>query len=254
MNFLRSAILSPSRLVFLLLTGFLVFSGCSARINGALKKGGSAELSLQAAMEKRIAAFIRGLSGFTGARTDAPIPDAGLITLSLSGAPGIERASLKNTGPESFGGVIKISRIDEFLAVSGGKGRRFITLEESKSGGRLTVNLDFESAVAILPLLSEEIRDYLTVMLAPVALGEKQSKADYLKDVALFLGRADGPVIAAEIAAARIKISVDFPGSLTAVEGGIFSGRRAEFSLSLLDLLVLDTPLRYEARWQPVAQ
>jgi hypothetical protein len=203
-------------------------------------------------MEKRISAFIRGLSDFSGTQSAAPIPDAELITLSLAAAPGIERASFRNTGPESFAGTIRVSRIDEFLAVSG-KGRRFITLEESKSGGRpsgrLAVNLDFESAVEILPLLSEEIRDYLTTTLAPVALGEKQSKADYLKDVAFFFGRADGPLIAAEIAAARINIAVDFPGPVTAAEGGTFSGRRAEFSVPLVDLLVLDTPLRYEIRW-----
>jgi hypothetical protein len=204
-------------------------------------------------MEKRVSVFIRALSGFAGTRTDSPIPDAELITLSLAAAPGIEEASFRNTGPESFEGTLRVSRIDEFLAVSGGKGRNFITLEESKSGGRpsgrLAVNLDFESAAEILPLFSEEIRDYLTTTLAPIALGEKQSKADYLKDVAFFFGKADGPVIAAEIAAARINIAVDFPGPVTAVEGGTFSGRRAEFSVPLVDLLVLDTPLRYEVRW-----
>jgi hypothetical protein len=253
MNFLRSGILEPFRLGFLLLAGSLAFSGCSARVNGTLKEGGAADLSLQASMEKRISAFIRGLSDFSGAQAGSPIPDAGLITLSLAGAPGIERASFRNTGPEAFEGTIRVSRIDEFLAVSGGKGRNFITLEESRAGGRpsgrLTVNLDFESAVEILPLFSEEIRDYLTTTLAPVALGEKQSKADYLADVAFFFGKVDGPLIAAEIAAARITIAVDFPGPVTAAEGGTFSGRRAEFSVPLADLLVLDTPLRYEVRW-----
>jgi hypothetical protein len=253
MNFLRSGILKSCRLVFLFPAVFFVFSGCSARVNGTLKEGGAAGLNLQASMETRIAAFIRRLSGFSGARTGAPIPDAKLITLSLAAAPGIEGASFRNTGPESFEGTIRVSRIGEFLAVSGGTGRNFITLEESESGGRpsgrLTVNLDFESAAEILPLFSEEIRDYLTTTLAPVALGEKQSKADYLKDLAFFFGRADGPVIAAEIAAARISIALDFPGPVTAAEGGTFSGRRAEFSVPLVDLLVLDTPLRYEVRW-----
>jgi hypothetical protein len=243
-----------SKPVFLLFfAGSLAFSGCSARVNGTLNEGGAAELSVRSSMEKRISAFMRSLSGFSGARTDSPIPDAGLIALSLAGAPGIEKASFRNTSPEAFEGTIKVSRIDEFLAVSGEKGRGFITLEESRSGGRpsgrLSLNLDFESAVEILPLFSEEVRDYLTVILAPVALGEKQSKADYLKDVAFFFGKADGPVIAAEIAAARIALSVDFPGPVSAAEGGTFSGRRAEFSVPLLDLLVLDAPLRYEVRW-----
>jgi hypothetical protein len=253
MNFLRSGILKSCLPVFLFLAGFLVFSGCSARVNGTLREGGAADLRLEASMGTRIAAFMRRLSGFSGARAGAPIPDAELITLSLAAAPGIEGASFRNTGPESFEGTIKVSRIGEFLAVSGGTGRNFITLEESESGGRssgrLTVRLDFESAVEILPFFSEEIRDYLTATLAPVALGERQSKADYLKDVAFFFGRADGPVIAAEIAAARVNIAVDFPGPVTAAEGGTFTGRRAEFSVPLVDLLVLETPLRYEVRW-----
>jgi hypothetical protein len=241
------------RLLSLLLAGFCVLSGCSAWVEGTLKEGGAAGLSVRASMEKRISALIRGFSEFTGAQADAPVPDAGIITLSLTGAPGIEKASFRNTSPESFEGTIRVSRIDEFLAVSGGKGRKFITLEESASGGRpsgrLALNLDFESAGEILPLFSAEIRDYLSVILAPVALGEKQSRADYLKDVAFFFGKADGPVIAAEIAAARIGLAVDFPGPIIAVEGGTFSGRRAEFSLPLLDLLVLETPLHYEVRW-----
>jgi hypothetical protein len=253
MNFLRSGILNPSRLVFLFLAGTLAFSGCSAQVEGSLKEGGAADLHIRASMEKRTSAFFRGLSNFSGAQEEVPIPDARLITLSLVEAPGIERASFRNTGQESFEGTIRVSRIDEFLAVSGGRGRSFITLEESKSAGRpsgrLTVNLDFESAVEILPLFSEEIRDYLTTTLAPVALGEKQSKADYLKDVAFFFGKTDGPIIAAEIAAARINLSVEFPGPVTAAEGGTFSGRRAEFSIPLVDLLVQETPLRYEVRW-----
>jgi hypothetical protein len=253
MNCLQSAVLKRFRLLSLLIVGFFAFSGCSAQVDGTLKEGGAAELSVRASMEKRISALIRGFSNFTGAQADAPIPDAGVITLSLTGAPGIERASFRNTSPESFDGTIRVFRIDEFLAVSGGKGRNFITLEESASGGRpsgcLALNLDFESAVEILPFFSEEIRDYLSVILAPVALGEKQSKAEYLKDVAFVFDRVGGPVIAAEIAAARIGLSIDFPGPISAVEGGTFSGRRAEFSLPLLDLLVLETPLRYEVRW-----
>jgi hypothetical protein len=253
MIFLKPGILR-SALFFLLPALTLAFSGCSSQVRGTLKEGGAADLNIRSSMEPRISAFFKSLSDFAGVQSDSqPVPDAALITLSLAKAPGIEGASFRNTGPQSFEGTIRVSRIDEFLAVSGGESRSFITLEESKSGGRpsgrLAVNLDFESAAAILPLFSEEIRDYLTTTLAPVALGEKQSKADYLGDVAFFFGKTDGPLIAAEIAAARIKLSVDFPGPVIAAEGGTFSGSRAEFSVPLLDLLVLDTPLRYEVRW-----
>jgi hypothetical protein len=240
----------------LFLFSFFAFFGCSTQINGVLREGGAADLNIRTALEPQISAFIRDLSRFAGqqqADSAAPILDGGLIGRSMAGAPGIERVSFSNTASQAIEGTIGVSRIDEFLAVSGGKGRNFITLEETKSGGspsgRLTLSLDFDSAVEILPLLSEEIQNYLSAILAPVALGEKQSKADYLADVAFFLGREQGPKIAAEIAASRIVLSVDLPGPVSAVRGGTFSGRRAQFSIPLLDLLVMEAPLRYEALW-----
>jgi len=34
------------------------------------------------------------------------------------------------------------------------------------------------------------------------------------------------------------------------VRGGTFSGRRAEFSIPLVDILVMETPLSYEVVWR----
>jgi hypothetical protein len=43
---------------------------------------------------------------------------------------------------------------------------------------------------------------------------------------------------------------VEFPGVLLSVKGGGFSGNKAEFTIPLVDLLVLEQPLSYEAVWR----
>jgi hypothetical protein len=241
--------------LFFFLVSLPALSGCSTQIRGALREGGAADLNIRTSLEPQISVFIRNLSRFAGqqAGSEAPVLDGPLIGRSMAGAPGIGRVSFSNTASSAIEGTIAVFRIDEFLTVSGGRSWNFITLEESKPGGspsgRLTVNLNFESAVEILPLLSEEIQNYLSAILAPVALGEKQSKADYLADVASFLGREQGPKIAAEIAASRIALSIDLPAPVAAVRGGTFSGTRAQFSIPLVDLLVMEAPLSYEVLW-----
>jgi hypothetical protein len=196
-------------------------------------------------------ALIRSLSALGGSSAGAsalperPVIDGPAIGASMAAAPGIARVSLRNTGPAAVEGEILISRIDDFLSQPENRGaERFITY--TPSPGRLTLSLDRNSGPRIIALVSPEVKDYLSALMAPVATGEKLSGTEYLNLVASVYGRA----AADEIAAARIYASVDFPGPLQAVRGGSFSGRRAEFAVPLLDLLVLENPLEYEARWQ----
>jgi len=58
-----------------------------------------------------------------------------------------------------------------------------------------------------------------------------------------------GRPLADEIAAARIWAIIEFPRPLVSVKGGSSAGNRAEFNISLADLLVLEQPLRYEVIW-----
>jgi hypothetical protein len=52
------------------------------------------------------------------------------------------------------------------------------------------------------------------------------------------------------MATATVRAVIDFPGPVQSAQGGTFSGRRAEFNIPLLDILVLETPLSYEIRWR----
>jgi hypothetical protein len=174
------------------------------------------------------------------------------MSRSMAAAPGITEVSLVNTGPASVAGTIRIFPVDAFLVLPEGEGgaRRFIVYEprqeDPASPGRLTITLDRDSAPRILSLLSEEVTAYLAALMAPAVTGEVLSRADYLEQVGWIYGRT----VANEIAAARITVRIDFPGPISSIRGGTFSGAQARFELPLADLLVLEKPLEYEVRWR----
>jgi hypothetical protein len=96
-----------------------------------------------------------------------------------------------------------------------------------------------------LSLVSPELVEYLSALMAPVATGEALGEREYLEIVASVYGKA----LAAEIENAEFLLSVSFPGPVNKISGGISTGSRASFSIPLIKLLVLDEPLIYEVRW-----
>jgi hypothetical protein len=232
------------------------FAACSGRINGKLQRDGSAEFSLEINLEPRMSALIRSLSSLAGAGQAAVNNQAALlingpvIARSMAAAPGIESVSLVNRSPSSITGNIRVFRIDEFFslpALSAG-GKRFITYAPGEPPGdsRLLIALDRDIAPLLLAMISEDIRDYLSALMAPAATGEQLSRTEYLELVDSFYGKA----LADEIAAARITVSIGFPGPVGSVKGGVFTGTQARFDLSLVELLVLENPLEYEVIWR----
>jgi len=145
-------------------------------------------------------------------------------------------------------GQVNISRIDDFLASAGSERNTqntFIVFEQGQRGGRCVININRNNGPEILDLLSPEISDYLNALMAPIATGEEMTKREYLELVTSFYNR----VISDEISSSRIRAAIDFPGTISNIRGGTFSGRRASFDIPLLDLLVLETPLIYEVTW-----
>jgi hypothetical protein len=179
-----------------------------------------------------------------GGAAGAAVLNGQALSQSMSVAPGVESAGLRNTGPAALEGPVKITNIGDFLAPARDKGG-FITLEESPEGGRLRLTLNRDLGPDILSLISPEVTDYLSALIAPIATGEALSKTEYLELVASIYGKP----VAAEISGASIRASVDFPGRIRSAPGGTFSGNRAEFDIPLLDVLVLESPLVYEVSW-----
>jgi hypothetical protein len=225
------------------------FISCAATINGSLAVNGSGELNLRASLESRTSALIRSFSAVSlgpEAARNRPVIDGPAIARSMAAAPGIAEVSLINIGPSTIEGPIKISQMNEFLTLPGNQGgNRFILYEQTPAGGRLALSLDRGSGPKLLALISREVADYLSVLMAPVSTGEPLAKGEYLGLVTSVYGKG----VADEIAAAKIRAFIDFPGPINEIRGGTYTGKRAVFEVPLLDLLVLETPLNYEIRW-----
>jgi len=228
--------------VFGLCLAFLALCSCATRIDGALAADGSASLSVGLSLEQQITLLAQRLA-MAGGQGGGPVLDGPAISRSMAEAGGVASAALRNTGPAALEGQIRISAIGEFLAAADGRG--FIEFAQSGTGGHCLINISRENGPVIVELLSPQIADFLNALMAPLATGEEMSRAEYLELVASFYNRA----VSDEIAASRIRASIDFPGAVTSVRGGTFSGRRVNFDIPLVDLLVLETPLSYEVRW-----
>jgi hypothetical protein len=228
-------------------TLLLGFPSCASRINGSLMGDGQADLGINAELKPGMSALIGRFAALSGtAKPDAPVLDGPSLAASMSKAPGIASVSFTNKTPSSIEGPVKISRINDFL--SSGRASGFISFEQQNSAGEgyCAVTFNLASGPQILGLISAEISMYLNALMAPIATGEKMTKAEYLGLVASVYGKG----IADEISSSSIRASVNFPGTIQRVKGGTFSGKRADFNIPLLDILVLETPLNYEVVWK----
>ena len=232
--------------VRLLIAGiaFLPLFSCAARIDGSIARDGSALLSVNMSLEPRITALIGRLSAAGGAQPAGQILDGPAIARSMAAAPGVARVSFKNTAPAAIEGTIQISNIGEFLAAGDSKG--FIRFNQNSGGGSFVLNISRGNSTGIFERLSPEIAEYLYALMAPLVTGEEMTRAEYLEEISLFYNKP----ISDEIAASRIRVSIDFPGQITAAKGGTFSGKRANFDIPLLDLLVLESPIVCEVNWK----
>lgn len=228
--------------LFCLLIVIIPFISCSARIDGSVFQDGSAVFSPDLSLGQRMTAMIRSMNS-AGGQPDSLVLDGQAIARSMS-MDGITSVSFRNTAPAAVKGEIHVSDINRFLN-EGDKGG-FINFQRRPAGGSCGISINLESGKIILDSFSPEIADYLGALMAPIATGEKLSKNEYLELVSMFYNRA----ISGEISSSRIVAVIEFPGAISSVAGGTFSGRRAEFDIPLLDLLVLDTPLYYEVIWK----
>jgi len=225
----------------ILVLGFccIFLPSCAARINGSLAADGSASLQVNMSLQPRMTALVQRM--FAAGGQEGQVLDAPAIADSMS-VRGTS-VTLRNTGPAAVEGQMRISHIGDFLSAADDRGGS--VFEQNAGKGRLEININLNNGSEFLELLSPQITDYLNALMAPVATGEQLTKDEYLELVASFYNKP----ISDEIAVSRITASIDFPGTVTGVKGGTFSGRRVNFNIPLLDLLVLETPLVYEVTW-----
>lgn len=232
----------------------LAFASCSGRITGVLREDGSADITIQSALQPSVAALISVASG----NADS-ILDAQTIARSMRNARGVKAASMRNITPSSIEGSVSVSQANDFLTPLGGQMQRFITYEQTTGGGgRLSIALNRTTAPQFVKLLSPDAEDYLSCLMAPGLTTDWQyiqTKAEYIRQLkatynALRNNRGLGNALASELESAAISLALDFPGVIRSVQGGTFSGKRAEFALPVIDLLTLEKPLVYEVVWE----
>lgn len=223
-----------------------LFLSCATQIDGAVRGGGAADVTVDTSLQPAAVALVRSIQGFMGAAADAPILNAGEISLSIAAAPGVQSAALVNSTPNALNGRIAISSIGDFLTLSEASGQ-FISFSEGAAAGSssITIMLDRTFAPAVIRQLSPELAEHLALIMAPVVTGENMTRQAYLNLLSMIYGAA----LANEIAGAAIRVSVQFPRHITAVQGGTAAGNRAEFNIPLADLLVLENPLNFNVRW-----
>lgn len=225
----------------------VLLASCAARINGTLHNDGKADIHIYAALEPRISSLIGSLAaGFGQAQPGMIILNGSAIAVSMSAAPGIESVAFGNPSPTAIEGPVKVAHIGDFLASNKTSGFIDFAPPSAGSSGRISIRIDRESGPRILELISPEVSDYLIALMAPLATGETLSKAEYLMLISSVYNKG----ISDEIAKAAISAAIEFPGQVLSAKGGAFAQRKAEFSIPLLDLLVLETPLLYEVTWR----
>ncbi|MDR0383019.1 MAG: hypothetical protein LBH50_03435 [Spirochaetaceae bacterium] len=229
----------------------LLCASCSTRINGKIHKEGRAELVLRSELLPGMNGLLKSLAPKDSA---APVLDAGLLNDAFARMSGIETAALHNT---PFGGVEgRIAAADAAVFFNSLSRRApaknavtppepFAVWEQTANGGRLAVSLNRGTGQEFISLVSTDLADYLSALMAPIATGEVIDNDGYLELVSSVYGKT----VAEEIGNASISIVLDLPSPVQRATGGTFKGNRAEFAIRLIDALVLDRPLFYEIRW-----
>jgi hypothetical protein len=233
------------KLCALFLAVFPLFS-CATRIDGSLALNGASQLSVNTALMPRITSLVRTLASAGGQENSLILNGPALAKSMTDSSSGNVTASFKNISPSAIEGNLNIKNINRFLSSLSGEAEKFVEFEQGKNGGKCKFYIDLKGGCEILNLISPEIAAYLSVLMAPVATGEEMTKTEYLALVSSVFSKA----VSDEITAARLRISVSFPGQVTTATGGKFSGKTAEFDIPLLDILVLETPLTYEVSWK----
>jgi hypothetical protein len=223
---------------------------CSTGIDGIIHSDGRAELVLQSALFPGMSRLLKSLGPQDSA---APVLNAALLNAAFAGLPGIETAALGNTPSGSIEGRITVADTARFFnglsrtisARPRVKSPPFAIWEQTANGGRFAINLNLDTGREFVSLVSADLTDYLSALMAPVATGEVIDNAGYLELVSSVYGKA----VADEIGRARLSVKLEIPGPIESVTGGTYRSNRAEFDIRLVDALVLAKPLFYEIRW-----
>lgn len=222
---------------FAVLMLFPLFTGCEAVIDGKLYGSGRADLHINASLGPKINALIGRFSSRPG-----PVLPAAEFNTNLLRFSGVEKSDFIQKNDASIEGTLVIKSIDDILKQNS---ISFINWKQTQTGGSAVIDINKKNGAQLISLISSELSDYLSALMAPVATGEELTKNEYIELVKSVYGAE----IAKEIAGARFRMNLDFPQTIRSIKGGKSAGSTAKFDTPLLDILVLENPVIYEVNW-----
>jgi hypothetical protein len=185
-----------------------------------------------------------------------PLVNAALLNTSLGAAPGVKSARFSNSGASALKGPVEIGDLGAFLAAGNTLANASpLTVTLNADGGELSLKLDLAAGTRFASLLSPELSDALTALLAPVASGDPMSEKEYLA----FVGSVYGMAVRREIEQSSVDVLLELPGTVTMVSGsggivaeptGGGAGRQVKMTCWLASLLVLERPAELLITWK----
>ncbi|WP_304226101.1 hypothetical protein [Gracilinema caldarium] len=226
-------------IAIVLIAALFSFVSCSFSMTATLRSDQQIEVSYSGAIKPKMAELLKGFNSASGAKNSLLI-SAASVSASLQKISELSRISVKETDAQALAGSLWITDPEKLS-------RRFSFISQKLGSGEsvLTFTVSRESAPQLLSLFTQDVRDYLDALMAPVLSGEKLTNAEYLALVTSVYGKT----IAQEIESSRLALDIQVPGKITKVIGGTAAESRASFSIPLLDLLVLQKTLNYQVVW-----
>jgi hypothetical protein len=218
--------------LLLTFSSFFVLTGCNSSIEASIGSDGTATFQMSTALLPSLHTVLGGAL------------KAAEISKTLLSMPAVQAASFSDTSSTSFSGSGTISDLNRFLSIEGAA--KCISLSTSGGRTRLSIALDRDTAPGLVSLLSLDMQDYLSVLVPPILMGTTLSQAAYLAQLSTM---GYSKALTGELQSAKISLKLSLPANVVSVNGGTFSGKTAEFSLPILDLMVLDKPVKWEIVW-----
>lgn len=238
----RRALLAAS-----LLLATIIFGSCSANTGLLLKSDGSAVLSVQFEIPAVVEQRLKNLAGSeasirAGSFFNAEVVSTGMLLRGFR----VQEARLP--AANSFSGVFTLPSLSAFLENDADmKQAGVLRLTRGSGWQELQLLINRGNATTLIELFPSLDRQLLESLSPPALYDLPVSKADYRSMLAALLGQA---AISA-MDQSSSKLSIQVPGRILEAEGGsISSDRRSlEFSLPILDAMVLEQPVSLRVRW-----
>lgn len=239
----------------------LTLTGCSASQTLFIHRDGSGSTTLHIEVSKLLREYITSLNEATGASgsgsgTSAEgaagsatsgdrIFDLGLTRKGFEAQPGVTVRSVSSVSPGVLDADLSFKSLPDIFARNADLGAsQALVLSESGGLTTLRIHLDrsnYRQAAALFPLLDSPALQTLGPQ-----VDQKVTTADYLEMIKFAIGD-DGPGL---VKKSSIIITVRPDGEIVSQSGGTVSGGAVVFRVSLLRLLVLDSPLDYSLTYR----